>query len=393
MPLHDLNEFLRLSSNLNYNLSAASLNRYNILMFILGKKQLHENPETDKVQKSIAMETLGYLLKAYSEKKRRLGPDAVIHPLRSAALFCIANKNVRLPNLLVQLFHDVLEDIQSRDFSSQKWRELEEELFRIFDRLEPEEEAVLREKLLYLTRLRHEQYYEYIGRLLSGARKYPDLVAVKLTDRLDNTLDMRIGDHDPLEGVNFFQEIFQLLFVNSFTGHIPEDHQMIPLTLNAARRMYQLFKNAVLLSLIRQKYPDADSEESAPSNLFNAVAKASLLEAQRIFIKTIGYHLTDVSKQRELLIDAMEYCYSGKTELVTEPGGDRILDGLFTTYFAISSKTERKQKLDSLYSDKPLMLEASVAFTVIFFSFLNSPDFFVQGVSTEGIEPALNGGR
>jgi hypothetical protein len=38
MPLYDLTEFLRLSSVLNYNLSAASLNRYNVLMFIMGEK-------------------------------------------------------------------------------------------------------------------------------------------------------------------------------------------------------------------------------------------------------------------------------------------------------------------------------------------------------------------
>jgi hypothetical protein len=208
---------------------------------------------------------------------------------------------------------------------------------------------------------------------------------VKLADRLDNTMDMRIGDHDPLEGVNFFQEIFQLLFVNSFKGHIPKEHQIMPLTLNAARRMYQLFKNAVLLSLIRQK--QHNSEDTALSILFNSLAKASLLEAQRIFINIIGYHITKVSTQRELLIDAMDYCYSGKTELVTKPHGNRILDGLFTTYFAISSKEERKQKLDHLHSNKLLMLEASVAFTVIFFSFLNSPEFYVHGISTSGIKP------
>ena len=41
MSLYDLTEFLKLSSVLNYNLSAASLNRYNLLLFILGDKPLH----------------------------------------------------------------------------------------------------------------------------------------------------------------------------------------------------------------------------------------------------------------------------------------------------------------------------------------------------------------
>jgi hypothetical protein len=35
MPFYEFKEFLKLSSVLNYNLSAASLNRYNILLFFL----------------------------------------------------------------------------------------------------------------------------------------------------------------------------------------------------------------------------------------------------------------------------------------------------------------------------------------------------------------------
>jgi hypothetical protein len=38
MPLFDLTEFFKLSSALNYNLSAASLNRYNVLMYITDSK-------------------------------------------------------------------------------------------------------------------------------------------------------------------------------------------------------------------------------------------------------------------------------------------------------------------------------------------------------------------
>ena len=80
MPLFDLTEFYKLSSALNYNLSAASLNRYNVLMYIIDDKRLDADENNDREQKGILMEALGYLFNAYSQKRRRLGPMAVCAP-------------------------------------------------------------------------------------------------------------------------------------------------------------------------------------------------------------------------------------------------------------------------------------------------------------------------
>jgi hypothetical protein len=65
-----------------------------------------------------------------------------------------------------------------------------------------------------------------------------------------------------------------------------------------------------------------------------------------------------------------------------------LLDGLFSTYFGNKAKRSRHQQLDILYQNKPLMLEASVAFLVIFLSFLNDETFYIRGISAEGIEPS-----
>jgi hypothetical protein len=83
----------------------------------------------------------------------------------------------------------------------------------------------------------------------------------------------------------------------------------------------------------------------------------------------------------------MDYCYSGKSEMTTKPDSHRILDGLFSTYFGHTSKKTRNRKLDALYQNKPLMLQASVAFNVVFLSFLNDPHFYVRGISAKGLEP------
>jgi hypothetical protein len=335
--------------------------------------------------KGILMEALDYLFRVYHQKRRHLGPMAVLHPLRATTLLTRALDRVDILDILATLFHDILEDVQPQKFDSRQWREMETQLHDLLDRLTPDDENRLVQRMVCLTRTSAESYYQYIGRMLDSARGCPGVIHVKLADRLDNTMDMRIDLEDPLDNVDFFKAIFQLLFVGNYPGYKPGiDHQ--PTTvMNGARRLYQLFKNAVLLSLIRQNDIVADS--SAQIFLFRSVCQASLMEGQRTLLHLLGYHYHEVQSQRALLLEAMEYCYSGRSDLVTKPESSQLLDGLFSTYFAPTGKNSRARQLDLLYQDKPLMIEASVAFIVIFLSFLNDPEFFIQGISSEGIEP------
>jgi len=385
MPLHDLAEFLKLSASLNYNLSAASINRYNVLLFITGSKSLHPDVESDRQQKALLMEALSYLFSAYSQKRRRLGPLAVLHPLRSTALFARTHNDLQLIDMLTHLFHDILEDIHITDFTRTAWSELEEQLLNLFSRLGADEQDDLNDRLVCLTRNNEESYFHYIWRLFNCRREPSKLLQVKLADRLDNTLDMRIALQDPIEGIDFFQTVFELLFAATYKGHLPETLHPPAEVLNGAKRLYQLFKNAVLLSLIRQK--SGIMLDRTSQILFNAVAEASLKEAQRTFIHVIGYHYKDTTKQRTLVLEAMEYCFSGKSDLVTKPDSSQLLDGLFASYFGQNSSKVRDQRIDTLYQNKPLMLQASIAFLVIFINFLNDPHYYVHGISASGIDP------
>lgn len=386
MPLYDLTEFLKLSSVLNYNLSAASLNRYNVMMYLIGGKRLDRDGTKDREKKAILMEALGYLFEAYSQKRRRLGPLAVLHPLRATAILARSVDRLTLVILLSTLFHDILEDIKAVNFETHNWKEMETRLDNLLQRLIPDDEAELVNNLLCLTRVPKETYYQYIGRLLDNTQGKSELVQIKLADRLDNTLDMRIELEDPILGIDFFRNIFQLMFVNKYKGYFPDDEHPPPPVLNGARRLYQLFKNTVLLSLIRQNSADVESETL--HILFNAVCDASLKEAQRTLIHLMSYHCKDLTEQRDLVLQAMNYCYSGRSNLVTKPDGQQLLDGLFSTYFAHPSKKTLNQKLDQLYQNKPLMIQASIAFIVIFLSFLNDSRHYVNGISAEGIAPA-----
>lgn len=386
MPLYDLTEFLKLSSVLNYNLSAASLNRYNVLTYITGGKKLDPDDKTDRERKSLVMDALGYLFNAYRQKRRYLGPMAVLHPLRATALLTRTQDNLNLVDILCTLFHDIQEDVKPVEFEVHQWKEMEAQLYHLMERLPEEEESTLAYSLRGLTRTAQESYYEYIDRLLRYARQQPSLIQIKLADRLDNTLDMRIDLQDPLAGVDFFQDIFQLMFVNNYQGYRPPIDHQYSTALKGARRLYQLFKNSVLLSLIRQD--EAASGNHAIDVLFNAVCDASLKEAQRTLLHLLGYHVKDLKTQRQLVLDTMEYCFSGRSDLVTKPEGKHLLDGLFATYFAPTCKGILNQKLDALYQDKPLMLQASLAFLVIFLSFSNDWKYYIRGISAAGIAPS-----
>ncbi len=221
MPQYDLTEFLKLSSVLNYNLSAASLNRYNVMMYIIGGKTLDRGVKKDREKKGVLMDALGYLFSAYQQKRRRLGPMAVLHPLRATVLFARNQERLNLIGLLSVLLHDIMEDINPYDFEIIQWIDMEGRLYHLLERMGDKDESKLLSNIVALTRIERESYYQYIGRLLENAGHSPQLVHVKLADRLDNTMDMRIDLEDPLAGVDFFQKIFQLLFVNNYRGYQP----------------------------------------------------------------------------------------------------------------------------------------------------------------------------
>jgi hypothetical protein len=278
-----------------------------------------------------------------------------------------------------------MEDINPYDFEFNDWIDMESRLYYLLERMGDTDEAKLLSNIVALTRIKKESYYQYIGRLLENAVYSPQLVHVKLADRLDNTLDMRIDLEDPLAGIDFFQNIFQLLFVNNYRGYKPASDHPPTTAMNGARRLYQLFKNTVLLSLIRQD--TSMQSDRTLSVLFEAVCDASLQEAQRTLMHLIGFHIKDTADQRKLLLEAMAYCFSGRIDLVTKPDRNQLLDGLFSTYFAHNSKKALDRQLDILYQNKELMIQASIAFVVIFLHFLNDSEYYVHGISEEGIEP------
>jgi hypothetical protein len=377
MENFDLDGFLKISALLNYQLSAKQLNWNNITYILLEGKPI---PPRDE---GILLHVCDYLGKIYGKKKRELGPFSVLHPLRATALLCHASREVNLLDIVTCLLHDHFEDFHP--LKDPRWMKLEQLFQSVLAMISASRRKRLLAHLAWLTKEPAETYNHYIGHLLDQARNASEVVRVKLADRLDNTFDMRIDLQDPLKGVDFFEIIFQTMFTHIYKGYKPERMHQTTLALNGAQRLYQLFKNIVLMSLIRKR--KAAAADPISQGLFKTLAEASMREAQRITLHIFGYHERSVSSLREILRETMEYAEAGGLEEVTLPQDGRRLDGLFMSVFDKPSRAERSRQLAALYRNKPLMIEVAVSFVIIFLNFLNDEDYFIHGISSEGIRP------
>jgi hypothetical protein len=99
----------------------------------------------------------------------------------------------------------------------------------------------------------------------------------------------------------------------------------------------------------------------------------------------MAYHETDIERQRELLMDVQSYAQAGGMTRITSPSGKSSLDGLFMLRFDHADALIRRERLEALYQDKGLMLQAAIGFVVIFMTFVHSPEYWIQGISDHGI--------
>jgi hypothetical protein len=375
-PLIDTQEFLSLSSFLNYQLAGEPVNWQGILNLVEGNHLV-----LDKVSQGFLMEALEYLGEAYGNQKRWLGPLAILHPIRASALLARAHDRPSTLDLLTALLHDKEEDLTPGRYSPETWRRLDNRYRRLLEKIDSQANWFLNERIAFLTKPKGQKYTEYLGRLLTQARITPELAVIKLADRLDNTLDLRIDLQDFTDRARSFQVIFDILFVNSYQGlHLSQSHPSAS-RINGARRLFQLYKNVVFLSMLRaEKLPLGQ----AAQKLFYSLAVASIREAQTIMLHIFAYHLTSPADQRALLLEAMEYSHSGGCDSIRDKGPS-VLDGLFRRHFVYDNKEMKRKGLDDLYHDKRLMGLVAVTFLIIFANFINSEEYVVKGISAAGI--------
>ncbi|MEW6426556.1 MAG: hypothetical protein AB1568_00835 [Thermodesulfobacteriota bacterium] len=374
-PIIDTQEFLALSSFLNYQLSGEPVNWHGILNLMTGKEYARQDEE-------ILLAALSCLGAAYGDQKRRLGPFAILHPIRAAALLAKAQRRVDPLDLLSTLFHDKNEDLTAAGIEADRWREMERKYTGLLDLIGPQQAVQLEERLGALTKPEGQKYYVYLGRLLQRSAANPELVTIKLADRLDNTLDLRIDLHDFTDNSRCYQVLFDVLFINTYKGFISDRPHPISRKINGAMRLYQLYKNAVFLSLVRHQGVELKADAR---RLFSSLAVASIREAQTILLHIFAYHLRSAAEQKELLMDVMRYSEEGGFNQINTTGG-HLLDGLFIRHFVFDGKEMKKDKLQALYDNKPLMGQSALGFIIIFANFINDERYLIRGISPLGIE-------
>ncbi len=374
-PLLTLEEFLSLSAKINYLLAAKEINYSAILERVLNGAEL------DSYEREIAEEGIKFLCFAYRNRARRLGPVAVLHPLRTAHILVLSTEHPTALDLLTAFLHDYFEDIYTKDTSADFRKELEKRYQTLTGMLPPEQSDQLNYRLDMLTKRRDEEYHSYLGRLMKQARYSTEIIWVKLADRLDNTFDMRIVEEENAD--QCFQRLFDILFLHPqlhrYRLNVPPSSAPI----DEAHRLFQMFKNAVFLSLVRRS--ELDSVNLPAQTLFQSLALASIHEAGRILMQIFSHHIVNVEDQRRLLLEVLEYSQQGGLHRITPSERGSRLDGLFKERFDHADRSQRERALKELQEDKELMAISALAFLGVFESFIVSPTYRLGGVKETGL--------
>jgi len=356
-------------------LSAEVPNEGALLALVTGPAQV---PDLEELRQAVRIVRLGY-----GKTRRKIGPMAVLHPLRTAALLSRGMPNPDSLDLLGALLHDKDEDLPLERIPKENREEFTSLFNTLLDKIGKEQQWYLGERLALLTREPGLSYQAYLIRLLDAAGGMPDLLHVKLADRLDNTLDHHI--HRP--GVlryNFYRNLFDLFFVPVYKGVRIRQYHFLPEPKEGALLLAQLFKNALFLSLMR--ITGRCKLDDTSSALFDAIAIASIREAQWLALELIAMHdEKDMPALRKEFIETMEYSYSGGSTQVHAVGVEGGLAGFFLERFANTRGQDRRDAITELYMNRDYLIRVVVTFIATFSAFLNDPEFSIEGIDRESI--------
>jgi hypothetical protein len=377
-----IEEFLTLSAKINYQLSARSLKAPVLLSLVLGPVRFPAQ------EQALLLESFHALRAGYDQDRRRLGTPGILHPLRAAALIARTVKQPSLPGLLAALFHDKEEDLNEEDVGHERFARMQEHYFAALEMLplaaRERTEASIRALSNHCT-----SYSEYIGQITDKAREIPELLHVKLADRIDNTFDVHL-QHPGVTRYNFYRAVFDILFLPTFRGVSMGDFHFMPDTAEGVMLLSQLFKNTLLLAMLRNAR--LDTQDETTQRLFVGLAVAGIREAQWLALEMFHTTYANVGRQRELLLELMDYCNHGGVEAVRARGdghacgAENALDGLFVA-FTSGTKAEQKKMLVDLFEDHERLARLALAFIVVFAAFINDPNYTLRGIGREGAHP------
>lgn len=364
-------EFLILSAELHYLLSGAG-NSDALASLVIGSASFKEMP--------LLSQGIDCLRLGYGETKRKMGPLAVLHPIRAAAIVARTMPEPEILDVLGTLFHDKLEDLTEEKLGSEAYGEFAEAYDKLTARIGSKHQWYLGERVSLFERTGEESYNQYVMKLIRGSINKPDLLHTKLADRLDNTFDVHLS-RPGVTRYNFYRTIFDILFLRDFSGVRLNEYHFLPDVDGLVLLLSQLFKNVIFLTLLREHKKEWQDE--TVHYLFDAVAVAGIREAQWIAFELLASEITDTTRQREILIDTMHYCHSGGATEVHKPSDFNDLDGAFHYYYGGPDDKTKKERLAELCREREKLFKVVVMFIALFSSMLNNPDSYLRGLTTE----------
>ena len=372
--LVDPEEFLALSAEMNYQLSARNLNERALLALIMGPRLRDQNTEP-------LLEALQVLLIGYEDIFRNLGPKAILHPLRTTALLARVMPEPTVLDLLCALLHDKEEDLYEKKLGSERFARMQARYSRLQDQIDRDQRWFLGERLGLLTCRKGEWYNAYLGRILNKAKVMPDLLHVKIADRLDNSLDVTVARPGVLR-YDLFQNIFSALFVPKYQGVKIEEYHFLPLERDGVQILSNLFKNILFISLLRKA--GLERVDRTTAMLSEALCMASSKVGQWLVLEVFASCITDGDDQRKLLEDVREYCASGGIEAIRTDDNPHPLDGIFLKTYGLT-KEGRSARLAALWENKKEVARVVLVFIAVFTSFQVDPNYYVKGIDQERV--------
>ena len=373
-------EYLALSAKINYQLSARALNPQALLALVLGSADVSERG------RHILVAAFDVLRAGYRKERRRLGTPGILHPLRAAAILARTLPRPPILHLLTALLHDKEEDLTEEGLGAEHFAALSVEYARLLALLTEEERAGLTLRIRLLAN-HTGSYQDYLARVLAEAGAMPDLIWIKLADRIDNTFDITL-QHPGVTRYNFYRAVFDILFLPSFRGVDMGPFHFLPELDEGVMLLGQLFKDTLFLALLRGA--GIDARDPLAQRLFNGLAVAGIREAQWLALELFHTSLADVGRQRALLLAVMQYTHGGGAGAVTVKADGGAVDGMLLEFFTLARRGEQKGMLRALFTDREHLAQMVLVFIVIFASFVNDPDFNIAGVSLDGVIAAAS---
>ena len=364
---------LTLSATINWHLSARNIDLRALLRVILGTAKVADEAPL--------LEALNYLHQAYGDRRRKNGPAAVLHCLRVAAMLARVMHVPGTLDLLGALLHDKEEDLTREELGDAEWSRLQAEFTRVLEKIDSNHRWFLGERIALLWRQASQSYYEYLGVVLSKVRTMPDLLRCKLADRLDNTMDIAV-QRTPTDQNAFFELAFGMLFLPRYEP-AKSDAVVAPDVDACVLLVSQLFKNVVLMSMVREQ--SLDRLDDTTFRLFRALAATSNEQAQWAVAALLASPSLDWESRRELLRGMMDYCATGGMAAIHTKAKGGLLDGSFLEHFANPDDNVRKQQIRTLYLDQPTFIRLLVLYIGIFTSFLADPHYYLRGIDSKGL--------